>query len=159
MGMATPPYVEEEPVGRRISRLRNARGWTQQDLAERLAMSRTAVSHLEASISQPSERTVMVLAGLFRLEPRELVAGTMYPESKAERLPANAPRYTEVDLQICVLKNEREIWKLLPAVHVESRVDYWQQTLRALIVMLEDEGSKTELRDALKTLNEVNTRA
>ena len=35
----------------------------------------------------PGERTVALLAGLFKIEPHELVAGTDYPLAKAERLP------------------------------------------------------------------------
>ena len=62
-----------EPIGHRVARLRTHRGWTQQDVADRLAMSRTAVSHLEADMAQPSERTVLLLAGLFHLEPHEFV--------------------------------------------------------------------------------------
>ena len=40
-----------------------------------------------------------LLAGLFKVEPWELVAGTAYPEAKGERLPVVACRYTEVELR------------------------------------------------------------
>ncbi|MHB1854920.1 MAG: helix-turn-helix transcriptional regulator, partial [Acidimicrobiales bacterium] len=76
-----------ENLGRRIARLRTGSGWTQADLASRLAISRVSVSHLEAGLTVPGERTVALLAGLFKLEPHELVAGTNYPPAKAERLP------------------------------------------------------------------------
>lgn len=92
-----------ENLGRRIARLRSGLGWTQSDLAARLAVSRVAVSHLEAGVSVPGERTVTLLAGLFKLEPHELVAGTNYPPAKAERLPVVACRYTEVELQLRLL--------------------------------------------------------
>ena len=78
---------ELENLGRRIAELRGKLGLTQQELADRLAVSRTAVSHLEAGMTVPGERTVVLLAGLFKIEPRELVAGTNYPLAKAERLP------------------------------------------------------------------------
>jgi transcriptional regulator with XRE-family HTH domain len=87
-----------ESLGRRIAGLRVQHGWTQQELAERLAISRVAVSHLESGISVPSERTVTLLAGLFKREPDALVAGTSYPNAKAERLPPVACRYTEAEL-------------------------------------------------------------
>src|SRR5687767_12855279 len=96
----------QENLGRRVARLRAELGWTQQELAERLAVSRAAVSHLEAAMSTPSERTVALLAGVFKLEPRELVAGTSYPEAKAERLPTVAARYTEVELQLRLVEND-----------------------------------------------------
>lgn len=93
-------------LGRRIADLRAKRGWTQNDLASRLAISRTAVSHVEAGMSIPGERTVALLAGLFALEPHELVVGTDYPSAKAERLPVVVARYTEVEHQLALLARD-----------------------------------------------------
>lgn len=95
-----------EQLGKRIARLRARQGWTQQALAERLAISRVAVSHLEMDLSVPSERTATLLAGLFKLEPHELVDGTSYPRAKAERLPLVACRHTELELQLALLRND-----------------------------------------------------
>lgn len=95
-----------ELLGQRIARLRAELGWTQQEVADRLAISRVAVSHLEAGLSTPSERTVTLLAGLFKLLPDELVADTTYPESKAERLPTVACLYTEIELQLALLERD-----------------------------------------------------
>lgn len=97
-----------ESIGRRVARLRAAAGWTQAELASRIAVSRVAVSHLEAGLIVPSERTVTLLAGLFKLEPHELVGGTSYPPAKAERLPLVACRYTEVELQLRLLEADLE---------------------------------------------------
>jgi transcriptional regulator with XRE-family HTH domain len=97
-----------ESLGQRIARLRARRGWTQQELAGRLATSRVAVSHFEMGLATPSERTVVLLAGLFGQEPHELVAGTNYPAAKAERLPLVACRYTEVELQLALLRRDLE---------------------------------------------------
>jgi transcriptional regulator with XRE-family HTH domain len=95
-----------EALGQRIAKLRAARGWTQSELAEQLAASRVAVSHFEANLAVPSERTVVLMAGLFGMEPLELVDGTDYPLAKAERLPLTAPRYTEVELQLALFKRD-----------------------------------------------------
>src|SRR5215207_8178378 len=97
-----------ESLGSRIARLRAARGWTQEQLAVRLAASRVAVSHFEMGLALPSERTVVLLAGLFKLEPHELVAGTSYPAAKAERLPPMACCYTEVEFQLALLRRDME---------------------------------------------------
>src|SRR5580704_14944559 len=91
-------------LGARLASHRRALGWTQQELAERLGASRAAVSHLESGLSDPSERTVALLAGIFKCEPHDLVAGTGYPVAKAERLPAVVCRYTEVELQLRLLE-------------------------------------------------------
>jgi transcriptional regulator with XRE-family HTH domain len=91
-----------ERLGRRIADLRAKAGWTQQDLAQRIAVSRVAVSHIEAGLSHPGERTVALLAGVFKVEPPDLVADTDYPRAKAERLPATVARHTEIDLQVAL---------------------------------------------------------
>src|SRR4051812_49532296 len=85
---------EQEVLGRRIADLRAKLGWTQQELAERLAISRVAVSHLEAGLTDPGERTVALLAGVFKVEPHELVAGPTKPLPQSERLPRGGGRGT-----------------------------------------------------------------
>jgi hypothetical protein len=65
-----------------------------------------AVSHIEMDLSLPSERTVILLAGMFKLSPHALVEGTTYPQAKAERLPAIVCCYTELELEIALLHND-----------------------------------------------------
>jgi transcriptional regulator with XRE-family HTH domain len=93
-------------LGRRIAKLRAELGWTQQELAERVAVSRVALSHLESDLSTAGERTVALLAGVFGMEPHELVAGTTYPAAKADRLPLVVARHTEVELQCRLLDRD-----------------------------------------------------
>jgi transcriptional regulator with XRE-family HTH domain len=100
--------IKQEALGRRIGDLRVALGMTQQEVADRLAISRVAVSHIEAGMNTPSERTVVLLAGLFKVEPVELVVGTGYPTAKFDRLPAVAVRHTEVELQLALCENDLE---------------------------------------------------
>jgi transcriptional regulator with XRE-family HTH domain len=144
--------VQEKPalesLGRRIADFRAKLGLTQQELAERLAVSRTAVSHVEAGMTLPGERTVLLLAGLFKVEPRELVAGTTYPMAKAERLPATTARYTEVELVLALL--ERDLaWLERTGGHDARRVlDEWEARLRAFDVDALDQRERAALRDA-----------
>jgi len=56
----------------------------------------------------PEERTITLLAGLFKREPLQLVAGTDYPPARAERLPFVVCRYTEVELQLALLACDQE---------------------------------------------------
>ena len=128
-----------EHLGRRIARLRAELRWTQQDLADRLAISRVAVSHLESGMSVPSERTVTLLAGLFKLEPHELVADTSYPVAKAERLPAVACRYTEVELQLRLLARD---------VRLGADLGEWPAKLAALEALAHDRRERELVRAA-----------
>ena len=98
-----------ESLGRRIAKLRAELGWTQQELADRVAVSRVALSHLESGLSTPGERTVALLAGVFGMEAHDLVSGTTYPVAKADRLPLVVTRHTEVELQIRLLDRDLEV--------------------------------------------------
>lgn len=104
--MPPPQPIPPETIGKRIARLRAEHGWTQQALATRLAVSRVAVSHLEMDLSVPSERTITLLAGLFKRSPYELVENTSYPQAKAEKLPATACAYTPLELALALLDND-----------------------------------------------------
>jgi transcriptional regulator with XRE-family HTH domain len=125
-------------LGRRIAARRNGLGWTQQELAERLGASRAAVSHLEAGLTVPSERTVALLAGIFKCEAWELVAGTDYPSAKAERLPVVVCRYTEIELQL----------QLLAADEAVGRLAGWDERLRLLAKEAHDRREKEAVVEA-----------
>jgi transcriptional regulator with XRE-family HTH domain len=130
IGQAQAPRRPE--LGRRIADLRAALGWTQQQLAERLAVSRVALSHLESGMSTPGERTIALLAGLFKLEPHDLIAGTDYPDHKADRLPIVVCRYTEVELQLRLLDLDAE-----RGLDDARRAD-WDERLRVLAKVTHD---------------------
>ena len=139
-----------EALGRRVARLRAERGWTQQRLADRLALSRTAVSHIEADLSHPSERTVIVLAGLFGLEPVELVAATLYPRAKSERLPQVAARYTETEHQLLLLDAELVYFERLSGPERVDFVHRWTCVLGPLVAAAADPEVAEQLRDAFR---------
>src|SRR3954464_11930093 len=130
-------------LGRRIASLRSSLGWTQQELADRLAVSRVAVSHIEAGLREPGERTVALLAGVFKLEPWELVAGTSYPVAKAERLPVVVCRYTEVELQLRLLEED--------LAHARPLTG-WPDRLRSLLKSTHDPRERALVAAALAEL-------
>ena len=121
----------EQNLGRRIAALRASIGLTQQEVADRLGVSRVAVSHIEASMSVPSERTIVLLAGLFKVEPHELVDGTKYPMAKAERLPPVATRHTDVELQLALCENDLA-WVERTGVDAREVADRWRPLLAEL---------------------------
>ena len=95
-----------ERIGQRIAGLRQQHGWTQESIGERLGVSRVAVSHIEADISFPSERTIALLAGLFKISPHALVSGTTYPQAKADRLPAFVCSFTRLEVDLLLLEKD-----------------------------------------------------
>jgi transcriptional regulator with XRE-family HTH domain len=95
-----------DSIGKRLAYLRQKHGWTQQSLANRLAISRVAISHMEMDLTIPSERTITLMAGVFKISPIELVEGTTYPRAKAERLPVLTMTYTELELNYALLIND-----------------------------------------------------
>ena len=160
---ASDRLISGERLGERIARLRLLLGWTQQELADRLAISRVAVSHLEMGISVPSERTIVLLAGVFHLEPLELVDGTAYPEAKAERLPLVAARYTEVELRVALLRRDlRWLARLGHDARSEALGDevraQWRRCIDDMIARGLDPGERRLLTEARGLLTEETTR-
>ena len=152
--MIPQPSQTPESLGSRIARLRAARGWTQEQRAARLAASRVAISHFEMGLALPSERTVVLLAGLFKTEPHELVAGTTYPIAKAERLPAVACRYSEAEQQIALLRRDLEWADRLGGQARREVVAEWRATLAVLIEATGDDEERRMLKETLRGLGE-----
>ena len=137
----------DESLGRRIAEHRAKLGWTQQELADRVGISRVAVSHLEAGMSDPGERTIALLAGVFKVDPHELVEGTSYPRAKADRLPLVVARYTEVELQLELLANDLR-W-MERSGRDESVLAEWRSRLSALLDATHDPRERGAVRAAL----------
>ena len=118
-------------------------------------MSRVAISHIEGGISQASERTVALMAGVFHLEPHELVSGTTYPLAKAERLPLVVARYTEVELQLQLLDSDLR-WLVEAVDDVRRRVvAHWRDRLGELARIAHDPHERLMVRTRAEQLGEV----
>jgi transcriptional regulator with XRE-family HTH domain len=146
-----------ESFGRRVAKRRAELGWTQARLAERIGLSRVALSHVEANLSVPSERTVILLAGVFACEPHELTGGTDYPLAKAERLPLVAARYTEASHQLAALAAVLDLLDRLPVHQGRERLvrevrDEWRVRLGRLADRTTDREERDRLRAALRGL-------
>jgi transcriptional regulator with XRE-family HTH domain len=144
-----------ENLGRRIAAHRAKLGLTQQELADRVGISRVAVSHLEAGMTHPGERTVTLLAGLFKVEPHELVAGTTYPPGKADRLPVVVTRHTEVELQLALFDNDLAWLERTGGTGAAAVLGEWDARLLALAGSALDPRERLlvdEARRRLRTL-------
>lgn len=125
-----------ESIGKRIAFLRQKNGWTQQSLADRLAMSRVAISLIEMDMTIPSERSITLMAGVFKLSLPDLVIGTNYPHAKAERLPELTTTITELELNYALLQNDLEWLRNLDTQgskpsHLQNVLDKWSPQLEA----------------------------
>jgi transcriptional regulator with XRE-family HTH domain len=136
-------------LGGRIAALRGDLGWTQTELAERVAISRVAVSNLESGRSIPSERTVVLLAGVFGTEPHQLVANTSYPHQKSDRLPLVAARHTEIDLQLALLDRDLEWLARVESPELTREVlGEWRVRLESLAQRTLDRRCRDQLAEA-----------
>jgi transcriptional regulator with XRE-family HTH domain len=145
-----PESVVPESLGHRIAKHRGELGWTQAELAERVGISRVALSHIESGISNPGERTVALLAGVFKVEPHELVARSDYPRAKAERLPVVAARYTEVDHQLALLDAQLAV-VVDPILRARVVADA-RRRLVTLIAQTNDRRERARLRARIDRL-------
>jgi transcriptional regulator with XRE-family HTH domain len=142
-----------ERLGHRVADLRRKHGMTQQQMAERLAISRVAVSHLESSVTQPSERTVTLIAGLFKVEPWQLVRDTDYPSARAERLPAVVTRHTQAELLTAIVDALIESLGDADPRTVRLVLDPWRARVLAEFESCIDAGERALLTDARRRID------
>jgi XRE family transcriptional regulator, regulator of sulfur utilization len=62
-------------LGRRIRKLREKRGWYQEDLAAHSGLNRVAISRLECGKQEAKLKTLQTLAGSFGLTMAQLLKG------------------------------------------------------------------------------------
>ena len=60
-------------MAEKITMLRKRSGWSQEELAEKLGVSRQAVSKWENGSSDPSTTNLIALASLFDITPEEML--------------------------------------------------------------------------------------
>ncbi|MCQ6558904.1 helix-turn-helix domain-containing protein [Paenibacillus mendelii] len=68
-------------IGSRIAKLRDDRGWTQEQTAASLGISRAALSHYEKNRREPDSETLSKFADLFHVSVDYLVGRTKAPQS------------------------------------------------------------------------------
>jgi transcriptional regulator with XRE-family HTH domain len=61
-------------LGRNVRRLREAKGWSQEDLAEASSLHRTYVSGIERGARNPTLTVVSRLAMALKVKPSQLLA-------------------------------------------------------------------------------------
>lgn len=149
-----------EAIGKRVARLRTSLGWTQQMLADRLAISRVAVSHIEMDLTIPGERTITLLAGIFKMTPAELVHHSTYPNAKADRLPLSVCSYTPLEVDLALLENDLKwLERVSNAPNFRKLqaqlISEWREHLLHCLENNNEEYEKQTLRSAIKKINAI----
>ncbi|MFD1956496.1 helix-turn-helix domain-containing protein [Paenibacillus thailandensis] len=67
-------------IGSRIAKLREDRGWTQEQTASKLGISRAALSHYEKNRREPDTDTLAKFADLYQVTIDYLVGRTLNPD-------------------------------------------------------------------------------
>jgi transcriptional regulator with XRE-family HTH domain len=151
-----------QTIGKKIAQLRVNHGWTQQYLADRIAISRVAVSHIEMDLTVPGERTITLMAGLFKMTPPELVADTTYPKAKSDRLPLNVCCYTPLELDISLMENDLDWLELIQETpHFDTCKDQilnrWLSKLNDWDSRVFDEFEKAAIQQARQRIRKIST--
>jgi HTH-type transcriptional regulator/antitoxin HipB len=87
-------------LGERIRRLRQERGWTQTDLAERAGCSRRAIVYYERDGKYPPAPVLAAMAGAFGLDINTFMA----PEEPGQKAAKGAP-------DLLTDPEDRRLWK------------------------------------------------
>lgn len=74
--------MNQDNIGKFILELRNEKGWTQEDLANRIPITRQAVSRWEQGKSIPDSSTLVILSEIFGVSINELLSGRRIPKKE-----------------------------------------------------------------------------
>ena len=86
--MATDDREFFVALGARIAQLRRERGWTQQELAEKLGVAQQTLAHYEVGRIRVPASTLPLLATLFMTPVDTLVGHTQHMQRTGKRGPA-----------------------------------------------------------------------
>lgn len=64
----------QQILGKNVRKLRKAKGWSQEDLAEKSELHRTYVSGIERGVRNPSLTIIFKLADGLGIDPGELLS-------------------------------------------------------------------------------------
>lgn len=110
-----------EQLNERLASLRRRAGYSQEGLAERLGISRQAVSKWENGQSQPDVARLVQLSELYEVSLDQLIKGTPFP---SPALPDAAPQ-TPGEAEICQGCPWREVRRTVDEA-IRARPKHWE---------------------------------
>ena len=115
--------------GKQIKRLRNERGWNQEEFAEKAYVSRQTVSNWENEKSYPDVKSLLILSDLFGVSIDELVKGDveiMKEKISKESIKATPHNHRLTPLHAICLHIFRHITQILLERRQPSCVEFRQ---------------------------------
>lgn len=113
----------EQSFGRRLMNLRKAKGYTQEEVAERLNVSPQAVSKWETDNAYPDITLLVKIADLYEVSVDELLGKSKEPETKLQDI-AERKDPAKMVLKINVLSKDGDKVKVnLPLPLIKAGLD------------------------------------
>jgi transcriptional regulator with XRE-family HTH domain len=105
--MAGRPTSKTAPLfGQRLAALRHARGWTQAELAQRLATTSKMVTYYEREAENPTRKTIEKIADVFGVDPVEFLGEAN--TSKNAHKPGPASRLQQLTQRLGTLPRNKQ---------------------------------------------------
>ena len=102
-------YGSNTTLGKRIAQLRQDRGWTQKELADKAGITQNHVSRVEKDRMKPRRSTLKGLAEAFEIRVEDLEALAEVPDTNIEeRLAKDDPDLAALISQIPLLSEEQK---------------------------------------------------
>lgn len=101
----------------KLMNLRKSRGWSQEELGDKLGVTRQTVSKWELGTTTPEMEKLAQMSELFGVSIDELVKGGEYNETKSEQFPTTEKKSRFVNGEY---KSQKRIWGM-PLVHITTR--------------------------------------
>jgi transcriptional regulator with XRE-family HTH domain len=105
--MAGRPTTKQAPAfGQRLAALRKQRGWTQNELAERLGTTIKMVTYYEREAANPTRKTIEALAHVFGVSATALV-GQANGKANGHK-PGPPSRLQQLTSQLATLPRQKQ---------------------------------------------------
>jgi len=106
MPAGRPTSKKAPDFGRRLSRLRKERGWTQPQLADLLGVSVKSINYYEREATNPTSKTIERISEVFGVTPAELMNGIRPSAPKRKSGPPS--RLEQIFIQVSALPRSKQ---------------------------------------------------
>ena len=119
--MATDDREFFVALGQRIAQLRRERGWTQQELAEKLGVAQQTLAHYEVARIRVPASTLPLLATLFTTPIDTLVGHAQHAQRTGKRGPASKLQQHMERISQLPKPRQRVVMEVLESMLAQNR--------------------------------------